>query len=111
MPEGSRGLFTLQFDSTVASEFAAQLSEDLTNAGVADLEVREDGDRLHIFFRKGFPWLIVIAGIILATIFLIIALVSWRFAVEAPAQFSLFLVVGAGLLIAAGVVAKQRGLI
>lgn len=111
MPEGSRGRLTLQFDSPVASDFVVQLSEALRDAGVADLDVKAQGRFLNIFFRKGFPWLAVIAAIIVASIFLLIALVAWRFAVESPAQFSLVIIAGAGLLVAAALVARKRGLI
>lgn len=96
--EGDRGLLELDLRLPVSEGVAQELEDMLTEAGVPDVKVRTASPMLRIFFRKGFPWLAVIAAIIIGLIVLAILIVSWRLFREVPGAVPLFAIAGLGVL-------------
>ncbi len=96
--EGARGLLELDLRLPVSQNVAQELEDKLREAGVADVKVRTASPMLQIFFRKGFPWLAVIAAAILAFIVLAVLIVSFRLFKEVPGAVPLFAIAGLGIL-------------
>ena len=109
--EGQRGL--LEFNlRTVAPEWAvSELQSQLVQRGVKEAQVSISSPVLRISWRKGFPWLAVIAGIILAIAVLAILIISWSLYKEVfpdglPAPVSIGLIVA--VLAIVGMLVWQR---
>ena len=96
--EGDRGLLELDLRLPISEGVAQDLEDMLIEAGVPDVKVRTASPMLRIFFRKGFPWLAVIAAIIIGLIVLAILIVSWRLFREVPGAVPLFAIAGLGIL-------------
>jgi len=78
LAEGDRALLELDLRMPVSTTTARELEDRLKQAGVEDVGVTTAGPTLRIYFRKGFPWLAVIAGIVLGMIVLAVLVVGWR---------------------------------
>ena len=96
--EGSRGLLELDLRLPVSQNVAQDLEDKLREAGVEDVKVRTASPMLQIFFKKGFPWLAVIAAIIIGLIVLAILIVGFRLFREVPGAVPLFAIAGLGIL-------------
>jgi len=96
--EGDRGLLELDLRLPVSEGVAQDLEDMLREAGVADVKVRTASPMLRIFFKKGFPWLAVIAAIILGLIVLAVLIVGFRLFKEVPGAVPLFAIAGVGIL-------------
>jgi len=102
--EGSRGKLELDLRLPVPDWTVAELEGQLVNARVAEAKVTQSGSRLGISFRKGFPWLAVIAAIVLGLVVIAILIIGWTLFKEVipePLKFPVAL----GLIIIAGIVA------
>jgi len=95
--EGSRGLLELDLRLPVSQGVAQELEDRLKEAGVEDVKVRTASPLLKIYFKKGFPWLAIIAAIILGLIVLAIMITGWRLSKEVPEAVSVPLIAIAGL--------------
>lgn len=76
--EGDKGLLELDLRLPVSQSIAQGLENKLREAGVQDVRVTTASPMLRIYFRKGFPWLAVIAAAVLGLIALAILIVGWR---------------------------------
>lgn len=76
--EGDKGLLELDLRLPVSQGMAQELENKLREAGVQDVRVTTASPMLKIYFRKGFPWLAVIAAAVLGLIALAILIVGWR---------------------------------
>lgn len=100
--EGDRGLVELDLRLPVPQSVANDLQSKLRQAGVEELSVRTSGSMLQIYFRKGFPWLAVIAAAILGIIVLAVLIVGWRIFREVVPAALQPLVGGIGVLLLLG---------
>ncbi|KKK88919.1 hypothetical protein LCGC14_2738300 [marine sediment metagenome] len=96
--EGERGLLELDLRLPVSEDVAQQLEDKLKEAGVAEVKVTTASPMLKIYFKKGFPWLAVIAAITIGLIVLAILIVGWRLFVEVPGAAPVFAIAGLGIL-------------
>ena len=97
--EGDRGLLELDLRLPVSEGVAQDLEDMLIEAGILDVKVRTASPMLRIFFKKGFPWLAVIAAIIIGLIVLAILIVGFRLFREVPEALRIaLLVAGVGIL-------------
>lgn len=79
LAEGQRGKLSLTLLTSIPSDVVETLEIRLRDAGVAELDLSTSGNTLTIQFRKGFPWLAVIVGVVLGSIVLAALIVSWQF--------------------------------
>ena len=79
LAEGQRGKLSLNLLTPVPSAVVEQLQYKIVEIGVLDGEISASGNTLDITFRKGAPWLLIIAGIVLGLIALALLVVSWQF--------------------------------
>lgn len=84
LEEGSRNWLQLSLRLPVTAGLAADLENILRDAGVENVRVTTNSPVLNIYFKKGYPWLIVIAAIILASLGLAILVTSWKLFTEVP---------------------------
>jgi hypothetical protein len=77
IPEGAQFQVGLELRVPASASVADTIKSQMVQRGVPDADVTYSGNTMQIYGRKGFPWLAVIAAIILATLVLIIILVSW----------------------------------
>jgi len=96
--EGERGLLELDLRLPVSEDVAQQLEDKLKEAGVAEVKVTTASPMLKIYFKKGFPWLAVIAAITIGLIVLAILIVGFRLFKEVPGAVPLFAIAGLGIL-------------
>ncbi|KKN03030.1 hypothetical protein LCGC14_1111810 [marine sediment metagenome] len=75
--EGQRGRLELNLRATVPSGMVRELDKRLRAQGVEGLSVTGSSRRVDIKFRKGFPWLAVIAATILALAILAVLIMGW----------------------------------
>ncbi len=75
--EGQRGKLQLNLRATVPSGMVRELEKRLRAQGVEDLSVTGSSRRVDVKFRKGFPWLAVIAATILALAILAVLIMGW----------------------------------
>ena len=112
IPEGDRGLIKLDLRTSVPQSVANELEDLLKQQGVEDAEVTRGSPRLNIYFRKGFPWLAVIAAIILAMAVIAILIISWKLFKEVipeGAQFPVALIlIGIAGLAVVGYVKRKK---
>ena len=76
--EGQRALLELDLRLPVSQGVANELESKLRQAGVEEVSVTAASPLLRIYFRKGFPWLAVIAATILSIVVLAVMIVGWR---------------------------------
>mgnify|MGYP001603299951 CR=1 FL=1 len=72
--EGQKQWLRLELRAPVPQELVNELQRRLDDYGVKDALVTTGSPVLNIYFRKGFPWLAIIAVLVLT---LAIMLVSW----------------------------------
>ena len=77
IPEGSTFQVRLALRTTVAQSIVNEVKSQMIAHGIADADASASGKTMTITGRKGFPWLAVIAAIILAILVLVIIIVSW----------------------------------
>ncbi len=99
LEENQRGLIELDLRLPVSQGVAAELENKLKQAGVEDVRVTTASPMLRIYFRKGFPWLAVIAAAILGMIVLAVMIVGWRLFKEVVPEGLQPLVGGMGLVL------------
>ena len=88
LAEGQRGLLELDLRLPVPQSVASELEAKLRQAGVPDVSVTTASPLMRVYFRKGFPWLAVIAAAILGLIILAVMIVGWRLFKEViPEEF------------------------
>ncbi len=76
--ERQRGLLRLNLRSPLSSDILTTLNQELKARGVEEGKAEQNGQTVNIYFRKGFPWLAVIAAILLGIIILTILIVGWN---------------------------------
>lgn len=77
IPEGAQFEIALALRVPATQTVANAIKSQMMERGVPDADVTYSGNTMQIYGRKGFPWLAVIAAIILATLILVTILVSW----------------------------------
>jgi len=78
LAEGDKGLLELDLTVPVSAGVAQTLEDQLKAAGVTGVSVTTASPKLRIYFTKGFPWLAMIAAIILGLVVLAVLIVGWR---------------------------------
>jgi len=73
IPEGSKVQCSFNLRQSLSPSAVNELEERMQDAGVKDVRVTTGSPVLNVFYTKGFPWLVIVIGIILAIAFLIIA--------------------------------------
>jgi hypothetical protein len=114
IPEGAQFQVGLQLRVPVEALVVDTIKSQMLQRGIPDADVTYSGNTMQIYGRKGFPWLAVIAAIILATLVLVIILVSWSIfkKVIPPALQSWIvplLLVGAAILLIRPGIKNTRG--
>ena len=97
LEEGSRNLLLLDLRLPVTEGVAQTLENALRDAGVEDVRVMPiNSPQLRIYFTKGFPWLAVIVGIILASLVIAALVIAWTLftLIVAVASMSIGLLIG-----------------
>jgi hypothetical protein len=102
LDEGQRGLIELDLRLPVSQSIASELEDKLRQAGVEEVRVTTASPMLRIYFRKGFPWLAVIAAVILGIIVLAVLITGWRLFKEVVPEGWQPLVGGLGLVLLIG---------
>lgn len=111
IPEGSRGMLKLNLRLPVSQSTADAIEDALRTAGIPDVYVRTASPELKIFFKKGFPWLPVIVGVIIPLlIILAITVISWQLFKENPVAAGMTLLLGIGVAAAVGAYALGKSL-
>ncbi len=75
IPEGGKVRVRFNLRQSLSSSVVDDLQERLEAAGVEDVKVTTGSPVLNVSFRKGFPWLAIVAAIVLVIAVLII---SWK---------------------------------
>ena len=81
LEENARGVVELDLRLPASLSIAAQLQDQLRSSGIEhsnELHVLASGKKLQIYFRKGFPWLAVIAAAVLGLIVLAVLITGWK---------------------------------
>lgn len=89
LEEGSRNWLQLSLRMPVSAGVAADIENTLRDAGVEDVRVTTGSPILNVYFKKGFPWLAIIATLLLAAVVL---LIGWKLFTMIPAAAIPFLV-------------------
>ena len=76
--EHQRGMVEIDLRYSIPQSIVDLLESQLQQQGVEELRVTTGSPLLRVYFRKGFPWLAVIAAIILALAVLAILIIGWR---------------------------------
>ena len=76
--EGQRALLELDLRAPTPDYIVSELQSQLRKAGVREAQVTTGSPLLRVSWRKGFPFLPVVVGIILGLIVLAILIVGWR---------------------------------
>ena len=113
LDEGDKALLELDLRLPVSQDIASKLEEQLRQWGVPEVRVTTASPMLKIFFRKGFPWLAVLAAVILGLIVLAVLIVGWRLFKEIGAILGEgglvpALILGAGLLLGAIILVRRK---
>ena len=77
LDEGQKGRLNLSLRYTLPQSVAGELQNRLKQTGVEDARVIAAGQKVSVEFRKGFPWLAVIAATILALVVLAVLIIGW----------------------------------
>lgn len=102
MAEDDKGLLELELSVPVSTGVAQNLEDQLRAAGIPGVAVTAASSQLRIYFTKGFPWLAVIAAIILGLVILAILIVGWRLFKDVVPEAWQPLVGGLGLVLLLG---------
>ena len=76
--EGQRALLELDLRAPTPDYIVSELQSQLRKAGVREAQVTTGSPLLRVSWRKGFPFLPVVVGIILGLIVLAILIIGWR---------------------------------
>ena len=76
--ERQRALLELDLRTPAPNYVVTELQSQLQQAGVKEAQVTVGSSSLRVSWRKGFPFLPVVVGIILGLIVLAILIVGWR---------------------------------
>ncbi len=76
--EGQKGRLELALRAPVPSAMVRELEKRLRAQGVEGLKVTGGQRRVDVHFKKGFPWLAVIAATILALAILSVLIMGWK---------------------------------
>ena len=76
--EGQRALIELNLRAPAPDYIVSELLSQLQKAGVREAQVTTGSPLLRVSWRKGFPFLPVVVGIILGLIALAILIIGWR---------------------------------
>jgi len=111
--EGQRALLELNLRAPAPEYIVAELQSQLQKAGVREAQVTTGSPLLRVSWRKGFPFLPVIAGVILGSIVLAVLIVGWRLFKEViavlPKPFQGFAVGGIILVLVVMAVVVWQG--
>lgn len=109
-PEGSKGLLRLYLRSPVPQDVLDALNNEFSEQGV-NAYAEAGSPIVNIYFQKGFPWLGVIAAIVVGLIALAILIVIWQLFKESPVAASLLALasIAAATVLTIALVRKQRG--
>lgn len=77
--EGKHGKIVFNLRTVPSQDIVTQLQDQLNYHGVTDGVASADGNDLSVTYKKGFPWLAVIVGIVIGLIVLAILIVGWTF--------------------------------
>ena len=96
--EGQKQWLRLELRAPVPQELVNELQQKLNDYGVKDALVTTGSPVLNIYFRKGFPWLAIIAVLVLT---LAIMIIGWALFKDLGAPLTSVLVLAglAGLAI------------
>lgn len=108
LPEGSRNLLELYLRLPVTEGVAQTLEDALGAAGVPDVRVTTASPMLKIYFTKGFPWLAVIVGVIIASIVVFALVVMWKLSTAAPAAIPLMAIAAIAVAAVVGIYLVKR---
>jgi hypothetical protein len=75
--EGRHVKLTFNLRSAPTQDIITQVQEELNNAGVTEGIASSTGNNLTVTYKKGFPWLAVIVGIVLGLVVLAVLIVGW----------------------------------
>ena len=79
LEEGSRNMLELALRLPVTDGVAQTLENALRDAGVADVQVVNcQNPHLQIYFTKGFPWLAVIAAVVIGSLVIAALVIAWK---------------------------------
>lgn len=110
--EGSRNLLELDLRLPVSQGVVSELESILRDAGVTEMKVTTASPMIKIYWRKGFPWLPVIAAAVLGLIVLAVMIVGWRLltyiGAEAPGAIPLLLLAGIALGVIGLMIMSQK---
>ena len=76
--EGQRALLRLDTNITPPADFVAGIENMLRQKGVPDCSVTTEPKALLVSFRKDFPWLAVVAAVVIGIIILAVVVSSWQ---------------------------------
>ena len=112
LQEGSRNLLELDLRLPVTEGVAQTLEDALRDAGVMDVRVTTASPKLKIYFTKGFPWLAVIAAIILGLIVVAALVIAWRLftyvGAVAPEAIPFLILAGIAVVAVVGIYLVRR---
>ncbi len=111
LAEGSKNMLRLDLRLPVTQGVADTLEDALRGAGVAGVRVTTASPVLKIYFTKGFPWLAVIAGIILASLVLAALIIGWALFTEIKGLIPLMALATIAVATVTGIylITKPRG--
>ncbi|MBU1067044.1 hypothetical protein KKE60_04625 [Patescibacteria group bacterium] len=114
IPEGSRGYLKLNTSTPVHPGLVSAFESALKFARIPEVNVTYDNHALNIFWKKEFPWLVAIVGVILSLlIILAIILTTWQLFREAPniasGTIGAITIIGIGMVALAGIILLRRG--
>ena len=76
--EGQRASLELDLRAPASDYIVSELQSQLQQAGIREVQVTTGSPLLRVSWRKGFPFLPVVVGIILSLIVLAIIIMGWR---------------------------------
>lgn len=114
IPEGSRGYLRLNTITTIHPGIVSAVESALKFAGIPEINVTYDNRALNIFWKKGFPWLLAIVGVILPLLLILaIIITTWQLFREMPEIAPLIIgavtAIGIGMVALAGILLIRRG--
>lgn len=99
LAEGDRALLELDLRLPVSASVAQSLEDQLRLRGIPEVRVVTASPMLRVYWRKGFPWLAIIAAAALGLITLAVLIVGWRLFKEVVPEELKPIVGGLGLVL------------
>jgi len=78
LPEGQRARLDLTLKVPVSSQLVKDVESALRSANISQLSVTSSGNRISVFYRKGFPFLFILSATLIGMIVLTILIVGWQ---------------------------------